>query len=353
MTGTLIVGPAWIGDMVMAHTLVQKIRMALPEEPIEMLAPPATAGIAERMAEVSQVHVLETDHGELGLGKRFRMGRLLAKKKFSRSYVLPNSWKSALVPYFAGIARRTGWRGEARYLLLNDSAPLPAADLPLMIERFMGLQDIGEELRLPYPQPRLELDTDRQEQLLAEHDLHSANLSVALCPGAEFGQAKRWPEESFAAVAAWVLKQKGEVWLLGGPADREVCTRIVHSLGVLGSPVRNLAGKTSLSDAVDLLGAASAVVCNDSGLMHIACAVDTPVVALYGSTSPGFTPPLHAQAKALSLVDLDNGALKLDCQPCFERTCRFDHGDCLAKLSPTYVIERLQALSLAKEEHTL
>ena len=350
MTGTLIVGPAWIGDMVMAHTLVQKIRLALPEEPIEMLAPPATARIAERMAEVSQVHVLETGHGEFGLGKRFRMGRLLANKKFSRSYVLPNSWKSALVPYFARIDRRTGWRGEARYLLLNDSAPLPKAELPLMVERFMALQEIGEELRPPYPQPRLELDEDRQEQLLAEHDLQRACPSVALCPGAEFGQAKRWPEQSFAAVAAWVLKQKGDVWLLGGAADREVCTRIAQSLGAPGSQVRNLAGKTSLSDAVDLLGAASAVICNDSGLMHVACAVDTPVVALYGSTSPGFTPPLHAQASALSLVDLDDGALKLDCQPCFERTCRFKHGDCLGKLSPAYVIDRLEALSLFKQE---
>ena len=358
MGGSLIVGPAWIGDMVMAHTLVQNISAASPSQPVEMLAPPATAAIAGRMNEVSRVHVLEAAHGELGLAKRFRMGRKLSAQDFSRSYVLPNSWKSALVPYFARIPRRSGWLGEARYGLLNDKSALPEDDLPLMIERFMGLQEIGTSLQKPYPQPKLAVDSERQTTLFSELMLMQSSRAIALCPGAEFGEAKRWPAEHFAEIGAQALEQGLEVWLLGGPADREVCDRIAGAMSAKGAglakqgfanpagQIKNIAGQTSLTDVIDLLAAASAAVCNDSGLMHVACAVDTPVIALYGSTSPGFTPPLHPEARALTLVEIDGGAKKLSCQPCFERTCRYDHGNCLSELAPEHVSRRLKTLGI-------
>ena len=344
MSGSLVVGPAWIGDMVMAHCLVQLIHTSAPYEPLVMLAPPATAAVAGRMAEISEVRTLETAHGEFGLGKRFRLGRALALEKFERSFVLPNSWKSALVPFFAGIPKRTGWLGEARYGLLNDTAAVPAERLPLMIERFMGLLNLDDPLVRPYPQPTLVVDVQQQEALKASHQLKDG--AVALCPGAEFGQAKRWPAEHFIDVATQVVKQERQVWLLGGPADRAVCEQIAAEVPDADRWLRNLAGETSLTQVIDILATASAVVCNDSGLMHVACAVGTPVIALYGSTSPGFTPPLHPDAQALTLVDLDGGANKLDCQPCFERLCRYGHGDCLGLLTPRFVVQRLEQLGL-------
>ena len=351
MPGTLVVGPAWIGDMVMAHTLVQRLHQALPDESIEMVAPPATAPIAQRMAEVTKVHELAAGHGELGVGKRFRLGRALAEQKFSRSFVLPNSWKSALVPFFARIPRRSGWLGEARYLLLNDTASLPADRLPLMIERFMGLVDIGSMPAKPYPQPRLTVNPAQQAKLLASHQLLVAEgvdaaRAIALCPGAEFGEAKRWPEGHFVEVAKKSVSEGCEVWLMGGPADRDLCQRIASQVHENAGLVKNLAGQTSLPDVVDLLAAAGACVCNDSGLMHVACAVDTPVVALYGSTSPGFTPPLHPDARALTLVDIDDGSAKLDCQPCFQRTCRYEHRNCLVEIEPDYVLDQLATLGV-------
>jgi len=332
--------------MVMAHTLVQKIREHYPGEALEIVAPAATAPIARRMAEVTNVHELSTGHGELGLGKRLRLGRVLGAQEFSRSYVLPNSWKSALVPFFARIPKRSGWLGEARYLLLNETAVLPAEKLPLMIERFLGLLDIGEVPPKPYPQPRLTVDSNQQQKLLSSYQLLQGGRAIALCPGAEFGQAKRWPAEHFVEVAQKCVSDGCEVWLLGGPADAEVCAGIASQVSQRPELVKNLAGQTSLADVVDLLAVAGAVVCNDSGLMHVACAVDTPVIALYGSTSPGFTPPLHPKALALTLVDLDGGKGRLDCQPCFQRTCQYEHGNCLVKLSPAYVLDQLSTLGL-------
>lgn len=344
--------------MVMAHCLVQRIHGSNPDAPIHMLAPPATAPIAGRMAEVAQVHTLDIGHGELGLRKRWRMGRALAGYNYDRSYVLPNSWKSALVPFLARVPQRSGWLGEARKGLLNDTHSLPAERFPLMIERFMALQDIARytdsaqanPLEQPYPNPVLQVDTERQQELLTTFGLEVGGGAVALCPGAEFGQAKRWPEEHFARVAAELVRAERQVWLLGGPADAKVCAAIVDAVKganvVAADALVNLAGRTTLTDAVDLLATASAVVCNDSGLMHVANAVDTPAIALYGSTSPDFTPPLHQKAVALTLVTLDGGVAKLPCQPCFQRECQFNHGDCLRLLTPEHVATQLRALGL-------
>jgi len=356
---SLVVAPAWIGDMVMAHCLVQGIRRAEPDAPIHLLAPPATAPLGARMAEIAQVHTLDIGHGEFGLGKRWRIGRKLASLGFERSYVLPNSWKSALVPFFARVPRRSGWLGEARGGLLNDTRKLPAEQLPLMIERFMALQHIarysGSEpvsaLAKPYPKPVLQVDHQRQQELLGVFELSEKRDAVALCPGAEFGQAKRWPVEHFASVAERLMTQGRQVWLLGGPADAPTCSMIAQTVTTNSSrfgqsALVNLAGKTSLTDAVDLLAAAAAAVCNDSGLMHLASAVDTPAIALYGSTSPEFTPPLHKDATALTLVTLDEGVNKLACQPCFERECRYGHVDCLRLLTPSHVESKLRSLGL-------
>jgi len=358
----LLIGPSWVGDMVMAHSLVQRIVEGDPGAHIQMVAPPATAAIAERMEEIKQVHRLAVAHGEFGLGARWRLGRQLSSQHWDHAIVLPNSWKSALVPWFARAHKRTGWRGEARYGLLNDSKALPKTELALMIERFLALANLDEAtVAKPYPRPSLRIDHRQQAQLITEFELVGDGHSVALCPGAQFGDAKQWPAQHFAEVAIACISRGFEVWLLGSPADREICAEIarrsadwvvqtgrqkLESLPSGVARVVDLCGRTSLLAAVDLLAAAAVVVANDSGLMHVACAVDTPAIALYGSTSPKFTPPLHQQAKVISLVTLDEGARRLDCQPCFERTCRFGHTNCLAELPPKAVLKELAQLGV-------
>ena len=324
----LVVAPAWVGDMVMAHTLVSLLKRRADVE-IRMVAPPATEPLAGRMPGVAGSWVLGVGHGELGIRARRSLARTLGGEGFDQAIVLPNSFKSALLPYWAGITRRTGWHGESRYLLLNDRRRLDPVRYPLMIERFMALAlPAGAELPAPYPLPKLEADATNAQALAERLGLVAGNVT-ALCPGAEFGPAKRWPPKHFAALARAEVARGRAVWLLGSPGDRETCAEIAES----APEVINLAGRTSLLDAVDLLSLCDRVVCNDSGLMHVAAALDKPLVALFGSTSPDFTPPLGEGSTVLSRP--------IECSPCFQRQCPLGHLKCLEDLAPEQVIEVL------------
>ncbi|MEZ5560112.1 MAG: lipopolysaccharide heptosyltransferase II [Pseudomonadales bacterium] len=327
----LIVAPAWVGDMVMAHSLVQTLHARAPGSRIDMLAPPATAPLAARMPGVDRTHLFPIAHGELGLGRRRAQGRALRAIGYDQAIVLPNSFKSALVPWWARIPRRTGWHGESRYGVLNDRRPLQAQRYPLMIQRFVALglpPDAAEPTDCP--QPRLRVDPDNRERLRAALGLGAGRPVLALCPGAEFGPAKRWPASHYAAVARHALDAGQAVWLIGSPAEADLCAGIA---ALAGGGAVNLAGRTRLQDAVDLLSAAARVICNDSGLMHVACALDLPVIALFGSTSADFTPPLGRHARVLRLG--------LDCSPCFQRECPLGHLRCLQDLAPERVVALL------------
>jgi len=315
----------------MSHCLVQVLQQDAPETVVHMVAPPATEPLAERMPGVERAFSLAVAHGELGLGKRRAEGRRLAREGYHQAIVLPNSFKSALVPYWARIPLRTGWHGESRYGVLNDRRRLDTRRYPLMIERFMALARAADApLPEPYPVPRLEVDEENRARLIRTHSLRTADGVLALCPGAEFGPAKRWPAQHYAAVARHAVTQGRQVWLLGSPKDQPVCAEIAARVG---PGVVNLAGRTRLLDALDLLSCADRVVSNDSGLMHVACAVDVPVTAVYGSTSPDFTPPLGDKTTVLRLG--------LPCSPCFQRECPFGHLRCLTELEPRQVIEVL------------
>ena len=323
----LIVAPAWVGDMVMAHTLVQLLEASRPGCSIHMVAPPATAALATRMPGVREVHTLAVGHGELGLTARWRLARQLPR--FDEAIVLPNTLKSALVPLFAGVPRRTGWLGESRWGVLNDVRRLDKQALPAMIERFMALAlPPGEALSHPYPRPVLRADAEAANRLAGRLSLNVRGEAAVICPGAEFGPAKQWPEAHYAEVARHLAKQGRQVWLMGSPKDRPVCDAIA---GLAGHPeVRSVAGETSLLEAVDLMSMARVAISNDSGLMHVAAALGVRVVAIYGSTSPDFTPPLHDDAVIVRLG--------LDCSPCFERHCPLGHLACLRDLEPARVI---------------
>jgi len=333
----LIIGPSWVGDMVMAQTLFVCLKRQHPDCQIDVLAPEWSRPLLERMPEVREALSFPLGHGAFELATRRRIGQQL-RGRYDQAILLPNSLKSALVPYFAGIPKRTGWRGEMRFGLLNDIRTLDKARYPLMIERFMALAYApGAELPKPYPEPRLAIDPASRDAALERFGLSLDRPVLALCPGAEFGEAKRWPAEHYAAVADARLRQGWQVWLFGSqkdaPGGEEIREWVTPGFE---EDVYNLAGRTSLAEAIDLLSCAGAVISNDSGLMHVAAALDRPLVAVYGSTSPGFTPPLASQVEVVRLG--------LECSPCFDRTCRFGHYDCLRLLQPSLVQEALGRL---------
>ncbi|KPW82438.1 heptosyltransferase-2 [Pseudomonas congelans] len=334
----LIVGPSWVGDMVMAQTLFQCLKQRHPECEIDVLAPEWSRPILERMPEVRAALSFPLGHGALELATRRRIGKSLACQ-YDQAILLPNSLKSALVPFFAGIPKRTGWRGEFRYGLLNDVRTLDKQRYPLMIERFMALAfDKGVELPRPYPRPSLRIDPTTRDAALSKFGLTLDRPVLALCPGAEFGESKRWPAEHYAQVADASIREGWQVWLFGSKKDHPVGESIRQELipGLREESV-NLSGETSLAEAIDLLSCADAVVSNDSGLMHVAAALNRPLVAVYGSTSPGFTPPLADEVEVVRLG--------IECSPCFERTCRFGHYNCMRLLEPDAVTQALSRLS--------
>ncbi len=325
----LVVAPAWVGDMVMAQSLFRFLKSLHPKVRIDLVAPPSTAALAMKMPEVTTTHLLEVKHGGLQLRERFKLGCRLAKFEYDQAIVLPNSWKSALAVYFAKIPRRTGFLGEMRYGLLNDGRILDKIRYPLMVQRFCALAlPRASELPSLLPWPKLTVDPNNQQKLIRQFNLNPTNALV-ICPGAEYGASKRWPAEYFAEVAKAYQQQGGEIWVVGGPKDQTITHAIEEKVRC-----KNLAGKTSLTDAVDLLALAKLVLTNDSGLMHIAAAVGVKVVALYGSTSPDFTPPLTDKAVIVSK--------NLPCRPCFARTCRFGHYHCLTQILPDEVFQLTQ-----------
>ena len=334
----LIVGLSWVGDMVMAQTLFMRLKAQNPNCQIDVLAPDWSRPILERMPEVRKALSFPLGHGVLELATRRKIGKSL-KGQYDQAILLPNSLKSALVPFFAGIPKRTGWKGEMRYGLLNDIRVLDKARYPLMIERFMALAEApNTPLAKPYPEPRLAIDTAERDQALAAFNLTLDRPVLALCPGAEFGEAKRWPAKYYAEVAEAKIREGWQVWILGSKSDHPGGEEIRSALipGLREESV-NLAGLTSLAQAIDLLSCADAVVSNDSGLMHVAAALNRPLVAVYGSTSPQFTPPLADQVEIVRLG--------LECSPCFKRTCQFGHYNCLKELAPAQVLNALSRIA--------
>ncbi len=325
----LVVGPSWVGDMLMAQSLFKALAARHSALALDVLAPAWSHGILARMPEVRRALVAPFAHGRFGLQERWRLGRELAREGYDQAIVLPNSWKSALVPFFAGIPLRSGYLGEFRHGLLNDKRRLDTMAMPRLVERYSALA-APAGTPPPPPQPRLSIDPVAQAASLARLGLIRDRPVLALCPGAEFGPAKRWPEAHYAAVARAKLQQGWQVWLFGSAKDKPV-TGTINTLA--GEACANLAGQTSLEETVDLLACAAAVVSNDSGLMHIAAAVDVSLVALYGSTDPGYTPPYSDKAQVVRLG--------LECSPCFKRECPLGHLDCLNKLGPERVLEGL------------
>ena len=329
MSETLVVSPSWIGDAVLAHPLVVRLKARDPGGAIDVLAPAWASAVYGRMPEVRRTIAFPFGHGELQLGERRRFAKALPH--YDRAVVLPGSFKSALVPWFAGIPVRTGWRGEMRYGLLNDLRAPDESALPLIVERYAALaQPAGEALARPLPEPRLTVDATRRAAAVAKFGLETDAPVLALAPGAEYGPAKRWPARHFAAIARLHAARGYRIWLFGSANDAAITAEVAS---LAGGAAADLAGRTSLDEAIDLLSLAARVVTNDSGLMHVAAALGRPMAAVFGSSSPAYTPPLSALARVVSL--------ELDCSPCFKRVCPLGHTNCLEKLEAERVLASL------------
>ena len=338
----LVVGPSWVGDMVMSQVLYRYLQQTRPGVIIDVAAPAWSGPILDRMPEVNRGIPMPIGHGEVAIGKRWKLARDLRAENYDQAILLPNSLKSALIPFFAGIPRRTGWRGEMRYGLVNDIRLLDEATLPLMVQQFAALGQAASAV-LPHelPAPQLVVDKAQANACREKFGIATDVPMLALCPGAEFGSAKRWPAEYYGQLAKQFLDRGWQVALFGSAKDQPVTAEIVTAAG--GSErCFDLAGHTQLSEAVDMLSLATAVVSNDSGLMHIAAALSRPLVVVYGATSPDFTPPLNDNS---SIVVSD-----IDCAPCFQRECPLGHHKCMRDTPVGELTVKLDALLAATSE---
>jgi heptosyltransferase-2 len=332
----LIIAPAWIGDAVLAQPLFKRLHHHQPGLQLDLLATPWVAPVFSRMAEVEQIIEAPLRHGYWDWQLRWSLAQSLRTNNYDQAIVLPHSWKSALIPWMAGIPQRTGRWGECRIGLLNDlirkSRRCPPSGQAQDYARLAGPCPPGEAL----PALALTSTAQTQQAACAHLGLTATPAPIILCPGAEYGPAKRWPAGHFARLASIVLETKRPVWLLGGTSDQACAEEI---LAHCGHPegLHNLCGATGLDQAIDLLALARHVVTNDSGLMHIAAALHRPLIALFGSSSPTRTPPLSPQAQVIRR--------DLPCSPCFARQCRLGHLNCLTHIQPEEVAAAMGDLS--------
>lgn len=331
----LIVGPSWVGDMIMAQALFKLLKNARPYLQIDVLAPAWSSPVLARMSEINKVIELPVAHGEFGWRKRFMLGRKLRAHKYTQAIVLTNSWKSALIPFFAKIPVRTGWLGELRWGLLNDVRYLDKAALPKMVQRYVALgKSADSSIPEEYPVPQLNVTPESVQAVINKFSINLDRPILALCPGAAYGPAKRWPMEYFAQLAEQRISAGWQVWFFGSQQDSPVIENIQAQIS---SKTVSFAGKINLLETIDLFSIVQTVVSNDSGLLHIAASLNKPLVAIYGSTSANFTPPLGKKA----MVVQDN---TLSCRPCFKRECPLKHMNCMYFIKPDQVLAAMQEL---------
>jgi heptosyltransferase-2 len=334
----LIVSPNWIGDAVMAQPLLHLLKQNSPLRPIDILSPALLSPVWRAMPEVDNVIETSFRHGALQLKERWQLAQQLKERGYDEVFLLPNTLKSALVPWLAGIRRRVGYLGEKRYGLLNvihhDDPQAPRG----MVTFYAALSRTptpDAKLALAgLPRPRLMVSAEESEHAMRDLGLAPQLPLVVFAPGAEFGSAKRWPAAYFGQLAQTLHQTSAQmqIVLLGSDKDRPVAEEIVQ----WAPAVISLAGATSLAQAMALIARADAVVSNDSGLLHIASAFNRPVVAMYGPTDPNHAPPFSDMAKSIYL--------NLSCAPCRQRECPLQHHKCMRDMLPEQVWEALRPM---------
>lgn len=343
----LVIAPAWVGDMVMSQTLYRCLQQQYPQVLIDVMAPEWCRPLLSKMPEVHRDLPMPIPHGQLKLGLRRSIGHQLRAESYQQAIIIPNSLKSAFIPWFAQIPQRTGWRGEWRYGLLNDLRRLEPHHYPMLIQRYAALAyplpPTGRVV-LPdsLPWPQLTVTAAEVEQTMTHFGLSHQQLFIALAPGTAIGTLKCWPPHHYARLAEQLIAQGYRIALFGSAKDQPVCQLIRNQLPTtLQSCCLNVAGMTTLTEVIALLACCRALVSNDSGLMHIGSALGKAVVALYGPTDPCFAPPLTPWGRALRAPPHEQSAV----------TDPRDHGyhPRLIHLKPSQVFETLEALLAMKE----
>ncbi len=326
----LLVPYMWIGDFVRCHTVVQMLRARFPGRPVDVLSTTLTAPLTDYMPGLRQAIVVDLPRKSLALAQHRALAHRLKAENYGAALVMPRTWKSALAPFLAGIPKRTGFAGEARFLLLNDLRFGERA-LPRMIDRCVALalpKDAKPPPELPVPELEVsgsEVAAWRERRGLTEN----GRPVVAFAPGA-VGPAKRWPATGYAALNRRLLAEGFAVWVLGGPDEKPLAAEIVGD-----SAARDLTG-TDLRDAILALAAASVAVSNDSGLLHVAAALGTPSIGIFGPTSPWHWAPLNPLAATIETTSA------LDCRPCHKPVCRFGHHRCMREIGADQLFTAVQ-----------
>ena len=327
----LVVAPSWIGDAILTEPLVARLRALHGDFCVDVLAPAWCSPVYARMRGVGRVIASTLGHGRVDWKRRRSLARDLSAHGYTHAFILPNSWKSALVPWLARIPRRTGYVGEMRWGLVNDARRLDRNALPRLVDRYTALAAPPREPAPSASAPILVPDPANRDAAVRGLQLTIDRPIAILCPGAEFGPAKRWPPAHFANLAEKFLADELQVWLVGSPNDKPAAAAVIAAAGESGRAIRDLSGRTDLGTAIDLMSLASMVVSNDSGLMHAAAAVGVPLIALFGSSSPAYTPPMSSVAK-IAKIDIE-------CSPCFKRECPLGHFKCMRDLDPRAVYD--------------
>jgi heptosyltransferase II len=317
----LVVPYMWIGDFVRCHSVVQLLRGRFPDRPVDMLASTVCAPLTAYMPGVRGAVIVDLPRKRLAFGRHRALAKRLKQQGYGTALVMPKTWKSALAPFLAGIPQRIGLVGEARFFVLND-VRFAKGKLPRMVDECAAMAlPAGAELPAEWPAPQLKVPAAEVAAWRGQHGLTGTDRpAVALAPGA-VGPAKRWPAGAYAALARRLLADGFSVWIVGGPNEKALAQEIV------GDTAARDFTAADLREAILALAAAFAAVSNDSGLVHVAAALGTPTVGIFGPTSPWHWAPLNPLAAKIQ-ADSD-----LPCRPCHKPVCRLGHHRCMTDIT--------------------
>jgi heptosyltransferase-2 len=322
----LLVPYMWIGDFVRCHTVVKLLRQREPSRAIDMLATSNVAPLVDYMPGVRKGIIADLPRKQLAYAEHRALAERLRAEGYCHALVMPRTWKAALAPYLAGIRRRTGFFGEGRIVLLNDLR-IGERRLFRMLDRCASLAlHRGEVQPTSWPEPELVVPSSEVLAWRRRLGLNTERPIIALAPGA-VGPSKRWPEASYAELAARLVSDGNAVWIVGSEQEKSLATNVARGTS---SHVRNLTGP-DLRNAILALAAADAVVSNDSGLLHVAAALGTPAVGIFGPTSAWHWAPLNTLAAVMET------ASELPCRPCHKPVCRVGHHRCMHDISVAQV----------------
>lgn len=342
MSHILLIAPHWIGDAVMSLPLISLLRSKLPNSNIDVLCTPWVAPIYRACPEIQAVTQVDFQHGVLQWNLRYSTAQMLKKQGYDIALVLPNSFKSALIPWLAKIPLRIGYQGEWRLGLINASLPNPSRKLRMpmalhyakLLDRLPGAAVSLHDL----PNPRLCLTPSLQQWAKSQINEIGGNPYYVFAPGAEYGPAKRWPTSHFAQLANQILEQdaSSQILILGSQSDRILGEEIVLQTHQ-ANRIHNWCGQIALDQSMALIAQCKSLISNDSGLMHIGAALSIPQIAIFGSSNPKHTPPLSDRAQTIWL--------QLGCSPCYQRNCPLGHLHCLNHIEAKQVYGMLRASS--------